>query len=178
MATGSAGAGFCRSGLSAEQLRRIEENKHRAREKLASKKEQEKSRTVQQSRLLPVQPSLQEHHSALLQAPNHNTAVYSRRSSEKNCVGNLHPKNHEIRTNLPSSTQNQSSHTFTKHSSQNIPTDSRLKYTELVSPTIKANLALVSKQRFKVVVPYDKLAIKVFKKTPSNAYGTYVCTWK
>ena len=172
MATGSAGT--CSSGLSAEQLKRIEENRHRAREKLASKKQQDQSSTVQQQRLVPVHPSAPEHHSTLLQAPSHSTAICSRERSEKNYVGNPHPQNSIICHNLSSTTQSQSSQKMTKHRSQHIPTDGRLKYTELVRPTIKANLILVSKQRFKVVVPYDKLAIVMFKKTPSNAYGTFI----
>ena len=36
---------------------------------------------------------------------------------------------------------------------------------------ICANLTLVSRTRFKAVVPYDSSLIEVFKKMPSRSYG-------
>ena len=154
--------------LSAEQLKRIEENRHKAKEKLASRKQQQ---TVSHEKTISSaqtgsqrQVSVSTAHSRV---PSHITAVCSGeigRSTNRN----VHPKTLEFHTSSTSVTAaNKSSH------AQQPPaiSSNTVKYTQLVKKTVKANLTLVSKQRFEIVVPYDKLAIEVFKKTPSNAYS-------
>ena len=165
--TGSAGGSLSGSGLSAEQLKKIEENRHRAREKLASRKQQEPSITFQQT-VNPSKSSAREQHfisTSLSHAPINHKATIPSKESGRSSIGSFYPK---YPNDHHTSTTTTSLHTCTQQVSGHISTT---KYTELVRQSIKANLLLVSRERFEIVVPYDKSAIGVFKKTPSNSYS-------
>lgn len=43
-----------------------------------------------------------------------------------------------------------------------------------IQQRIKANLVLVSRSRFKVLVPYNTCVIEIFKKMPSKCYGELI----
>ena len=43
-----------------------------------------------------------------------------------------------------------------------------------IQQRIKANLVLVSRSRFKVLVPYNTCVIEIFKKMPSKCYGKLI----
>lgn len=158
------------SGLSAEQQRRIEENRSRAREKLAIRKQQDKTNSVKSSQnqhLLPP-PRLTATHSA---------EPHVRDGSGKHFTGRSQPDC--SLTFKPSTSSNSSLTTRNQLTLGAVAAGNSVKYTELVRHTIKANLTLISRQRFEIIVPYDKLAIEVFKKTPSNMYSkshTVCCT--
>ena len=132
-------AGSCSkssSQLSAEQLRRIEENRRRARERLDRKTHAEQ----------PPKSNNTAHGSC-----NHAT-VNSRPQSHDDCSSAA-----KVTTGSATSVKK--------------PDTAIKKVVELVRPAIKANLRLTSKQRFEIVMPYDRQAIEVFKKTPTNAYS-------
>lgn len=157
------------SALSAEQLKRIEENRHKAKEKLASRKQQQtisREKTISSTQKSSQrQVSISTAHSRV---PSHNAVICSgdiKRSPNRN----VHPKPLEVDTSVTAA--NRSTHAQQPATSSSNP----VKYTQLAKKTIKANLTLVSKQRFAIVIPYDKLAIEVFKKTPSNVYSKTLC---
>ena len=142
---GVAGSFKSSAELSAEQLRRIEENKRRAREKLARRGHGEpppRNTAHQSTRALKP-----------LQNPGHSTGA--------NAYG----------CSFTANSHNYSSGTKDVTGLATKPDTSSRKCVELVRPKIKANLRLASKQRFEIVIPYDKQAIEIFKKTPTNSYS-------
>ena len=144
MATGGGEAGSCSSRLSAEQLKRIEENRRRARERLARRNAEEPRNTARSSSL--SQQSLKAPGSRLSAKPHPTTP-----------------------NDWPSGTKDKTS--FAVHVKRPATTStSSKKYVEFVRPTIKANLMLTSRKKFEIIVPYDRQAIEVFKKTPTNTY--------
>ena len=145
MATGVAGSFKSSAELSAEQLRRIEENKRRAREKLARREHGEPP------------PRNTAHQSTRALKPSQNRG----HSTGSNAYG----------CSFTANSHNYSSGTKYVTGLATKPDTSSKKYVELVRPKIKANLRLASKQRFEIVIPYDKQAIEIFKKTPTNSYS-------
>lgn len=133
-----------RSALTAEQLRRIEENRIRARQKLANRKKREEiisSGPAPGS--TPRQPWIQ---------PSRTDTATS--------------------TNFPfNKPHGQLQNVSTAPLAAEKTATQSVKFSEIVRKTIKANLILVSRQRFEVVMPYDVSAIEVFKKMPSNVYS-------
>ena len=163
------------SRLSAEQLKRIEENRQRAREKLSHRKKQVQSNTITQSS--PKLSFQKQHPSSSLQVTTDSTARRSGENSRDYLIGRSHLECQPVSgaNTTVQRTVSQQRHGVPGPSS--VGTSNSVRYTELVrQPTIKANLILVSRQRFQIVVPYDKLAIEVFKKTPSNAYSMFPVT--
>lgn len=159
--------------LSAEQLKRIEENRHKAKEKLASRKQQQ---TVPHEKTISSAQKNSQRQVSVSTAHSRVPSAICSGEIGRSTNRNVHPKALEFHTSSTSVTAaNKSSR------AQQPPaiSSNTVKYTQIVKKTLKANLTLVSKQRFEIVVPYDKLAIEVFKKTPSNAYSktlfVYVC---
>ena len=159
MATGMAGScSKSSSQLSAEQLRRIEENRRRARERLARKTHAEQppksnntAHVLSTAIPFPHAPVHGVIHGVIHGSCNHAT-VNSRPQSHDECSSAA-----KVTTGSATSVKK--------------PDTAIKKVVELVRPAIKANLRLTSKQRFEIVMPYDRQAIEVFKKTPTNAYG-------
>ena len=155
MATGMAGScSKSSSQLSAEQLRRIEENRRKARERLASKTHAEQPPKSNNTANGPSTALPFPHapvHGVKHGSCNHAT-VNSRPQSHDDCSSGA-----KVTTGSATSVKK--------------PDTAIKKVVELVRPTIKANLRLTSKQRFEIVMPYDRQAIEVFKKTPTNAYS-------
>ena len=135
-------AGSCK--LSAEQLKRIEENRRRARDRLFRN-------TAEQPAKNP---------------PHDLSTAFPQPFHRQNVVHSI--TNHTTANSRPPSYYDKS---FGATSSVSTADTASKKVVELVRPTVKGNLRLVSKQRFEIVIPYDRLAIEVFKKTPTNAYG-------
>lgn len=149
--------------LSSEQLKRIEENRHRAREKLASRTQPRQPTLLSRPNSLWKQ---QQHHrqqpsTSQTHTHTHRTQFYS--TNQKSTL-NIHSKQ-------PACTTTQHKPLPTACTQRDV-TGNNLKYTQLPRPaTIKANLRLVSRERFEIIIPYDKLAIEVFKKMPTNSYS-------
>ena len=145
MATGQGPVGMAGScnKLSVEQLRRMEENRRKARERLSRKTHSEQPQNNT--------------------APSQSTTAHFPHVPGRNVLrGSNHsrPPSHEYSSGTTTSAMSTCKH----H-------DASKKVVQLVRPTVKANLKLTSKQRFEIVMPYDRQAIEVFKKTPTNAYS-------
>ena len=189
----SSGSG---SGLSAEQLRRMEENRHRARQKLASRKTQPEAGScgTTQSTARGTQLGANSVHSS------------QRKADGSSLYGHAHIMHPLPATSIPSGgvtsntlpvrpapqlqstvalpskpSQHTSGHATTGHATIGHATTghattghaaSIIKFSAL-KRTIKANLMLTSKQRFEVVMPYDASAIDIFKRMPSSSYSEY-----
>ena len=150
------------SGLSAEQQRRIEENRTRAREKLAF-------RHQQQSETGTSTHSQHQHSLSTQPAPATSSTAPRAREGSGGCFTGRPECSLTVK---PTATADSKLAIRTRQTSAPVATGNKsIKYTELVRLTVKANLTLVSKQRFEIVIPYDKLAIEVFKKTPTNMYS-------
>ena len=148
------------SGLSTEQLRRIEENRHRARERLAGRAHSQPSRNAQTS-------SFSAPLTNVCNKLPQNRADFQGNSGQFGVKSNLTSLN-----GCPSSSSLRNGATSASSVSQKQPVPAVRKCVELVRrPTVRANLRLMSKQRFEIVLSYDKLAIDVCKKTPTNAYS-------
>lgn len=174
-------------GLSAEQLHRMEENKRKAQEKLAGKRSGsslhvisaggtssetfgppaakqptlETENTIGNSHLTDcgTREVAKPHTSTIVQAPNphpfHNSSKPSFRSTPS--ISSKHFASSSVKYNkAPSSST---------HASLSQPRFSELQ------KVIKANFALVSRARFKVLVPYDQKLIEIFKHMPTKSYG-------
>ena len=184
MQAGKLGSG---SGLSAEQLRRIEENRHRAREKLASRQQPQQvaSCTVHQPATRPTSSSSSEHSQHFHSHPTNLNHTAGARPYPKPSECRLTRAVPTALSRPPSASHTQQppavatalsrppSHTRQAPGLGHAST-ANVKFTELVRRTIKANLILVSRQEFEVVIPYDRSTIEVFKKIPSNAYSELI----
>ena len=155
---GAASSSVSESCLSSEQLKRIEENRIRAREKLASR-----TQSGQQSSL---QSRPNTHNSLVQQQTRTSSAQFC--GKEQKSGGSTHPKP-PVCTAVGTATQPKAPNS----THRDVATSGNLRFTQLVKPqtTIKANLRLISRSRFEIVMPYDKLAIEAFKKAPSNSYS-------
>ena len=167
--------------MSAEQLRRMEENRCQARERLASRKTQCETGGTAPTHTATYLPTGRNFYSNL------RSVTLSDRGTQGNFT--LHAASHSSNptptpwTRIPSSisstthskpaTQDPSLATVARSPQQDAGASmSRLKFSEL-KRTIQANLMLISQERFEIVLPYDASAIDIFKRMPSNIYSKY-----
>ena len=169
--------------LSAEQLCRMEENRRRAREKLAGKRSGLPLAGVMSQpvseRLGPPaakRPTLDTTGSSSLtnsSAPNPNPRPFLDSKLSRLNVS-------RFQNTAPGSTKKlmfgSSVGKYNRaHSSSAVSTHSaplQMKFNEL-QKAVKANCTLVSRTRFKVLVPYDPNLIDIFKQVPSRSYGEW-----
>lgn len=160
------------SGLSAEQLRRIEENRHRARQKLASKKPQPGAgcRAAPLSAARSGQVSQLGANSAQSKADGSslygNARILNPLPATNVPGGGIATKTLSVK--LPQLQSVALSSKPSQHAQGHTATN--IKFSAL-KRTIKANLMLTSKQRFEAVMPYDASAIDIFKRMPSSFYS-------
>ena len=183
MATTEGPAGSCKSGgLSAEQLRRIEENRHRARERLAGR-----SHTQQQ----PSNPAHQSLHQSSAQSHNNSSHHFGVNKPSLTVPDGSKPSSScsgSRSISMTSSSSMVGGISMTSSSSSRVPAGGismtssskgpvvgggQRRCVELVRPSMRATLRLLPQKRFEVVVPYDKQTIEVFKKTPTNTYSEF-----
>ena len=164
-------------GISAEQLKRMEDNKRKARERLAVKKQHpqpEASGTPPRKRRA-VEP------------PSHSTATTSCSSSQSlyraqpQAAASVRPASGSFQYTHQSVAKpycafQDSPKFYSKtfgHTSSEGSTSKAAPQTKFsaLQKTIKANLTLVSKSRFRVTVPYDLSVLELFKKMPTKSYG-------
>ena len=173
------------TGLSAEQLHRMEENKRKAREKLAGKRSGPSLHVISSETFGPPaakRPTLETgsmignplltgcgthevtnaHTSPVLQAPNPHLFLNSSK-----------PNTSSFRSTPSISTKNFASVSVKYNkapSSSTHPSLSQPRFSEL-QKVIKATFVLVSRARFKLLVPYDRMLIEIFKQVPTKSYG-------
>ena len=213
------------SDLSAEQLRRMEENRKKARERLANKRSAPvttsatsslNSNTHFTSQCPPAKRPALVTDAAQSSRPSNNvsssthnkyqepnrfksqscsspstavsfsTATVTAHCNNPSSLSSLNNKpttsvtSHHgshtqpflssSKTSGPSSTQLSSSlHPFGA-SNQPPSISKQLKFVEM-QKKIKANMMLISKTRFKVLVPYETNVIEIFKRMPTRSYG-------
>ena len=167
--------------MSAEQLRRMEENRHQARERLASRRTQCEAGGTAPNHTATYLPTGRNFYS------NSHSVILPNRGTQGNFT--LHAPSHPSNpaptptpwTRIPSTisstahskpvTQAPSVTTVARAPQQDAGAGmSHLKFSEL-KRTIQANLMLVSRERFEIVLPYDASAIDIFKRMPSNMYS-------
>ena len=176
--------------LSVEQLCRMEENRRRAREKLAGKR----SGLPLAGVMSP--PASERLGPPAAKRPTLDTGKITGSSSLTNSSTSAHEPNPNPRPFLDSKSsklnisrfQNTASGSTKKlmfgssagkynraHSLSSVSTPSaplQMKFNEL-QKAVKANCTLVSRTRFKVLVPYDPNLIDIFKQVPSRSYGEW-----
>lgn len=168
--------------LSAEQLCRMEENKRRAREKLAGKRSGlpltgKMSPSVSETLGPPAakRPTL---HAGKLTGSS-----YLTNSGTSAQAPNPRPfldSKFRFQNTAPGSTKKfmfgssagkyNKAHSLSAVSAHSAPL--QMKFNEL-QKAVKANLTLVSRTRFKILVPYDPNLIDIFKQVPSRSYGEW-----
>ena len=196
MATCS-GDNSLRGSLSAEQLLRMEENRRRAQERLAGKRAHTHvarsgiSNLPSRSRPLGTQLITSSAGTDQFGPPPSKVPAYSSTSLLSSFQTSLQKGNptqtcnsssniRELSTTTTSSHYPNSAHYQKNSESSNAAKSSQpvsvaaavsqLKFTEL-QHKIKANVTMVSKTRFKVMVGYDSTLIEIFKKMPTRSYG-------
>ena len=173
--------------LSAEQLCRMEENRRRAREKLAGKRSGLPLAGVMSP---PVSERLGP---PAAKRPTLDTGKITGSSSLTNSGTSAQAPNPNPRLFLDSKLnisrfQDTASGSTKKlmfgssagkynraHSASAVSTHSaplQMKFNEL-QKAVKANCTLISRTRFKVLVPYDPNVIDIFKQVPSRSYGEW-----
>ena len=177
--------------LSAEQLCRMEENKRRAREKLAGKRSGlpltgKMSPSVSETLGPPAvkRPTL---HAGKLtgssyltnsgtsaQAPNPNPRPFLDSKLNVSRFQNTAPGSTKKFMFGSSARKYNKAHSLSAVSAHSAPL--QMKFNEL-QKAVKANLTLVSRTRFKVLVPYDPNLIDIFKQVPSRSYGEWYLEW-
>ena len=187
--------------LSAEQLRRMEENRRKAREKLAAKRLQpspSSSHSTYKRVSVPPRGDLgppPAKRPAIMTNPQHSSAQHkhmlpttgyhgnhlrqfpqtSRSSShEMPITSNSHCPVSKPRTFPPAVPSSATDFYTNPKSTVRTSTVSQKTQVPKFAPLqakIKANMVLISRARFKVVVPYDSTVIELFKKMPTKSYG-------
>ena len=163
--------------MTAEQQRRIEENRKKALQKLAARKRAASG--VSGSGELAPQPKRPP-----LRPPQSALSHYTAPASSAGC-GSHEPRLEHVKTASSSSTSSRSSSStcssyrdgkgFFKGKGRG----NKSSYTSLKT-VITVSVVLASRTRFKVVVPYNAELIQLFKTIPSRSYGvkmhTHTCT--
>ena len=196
MATTEGPAGSCKSGgLSAEQLRRIEENRHRARERLAGRvhtQQQPSNPAHQSTSSFPSQSSTsQSLHQSSAQSRDNSSRHFGVNKPSLTVPDGSKPSSScsgSRSISMTSSSSMVGGISMTSSSSSRVPAGGismtssskgpvvgggQRRCVELVRPSMRATLRLLPQKRFEVVVPYDKQTIEVFKKTPTNTYSEF-----